>query len=575
MIPPALILITRPEPQAERFAALLRQVLGQRAEILVAPVTRTVPIGQTSISADDRVVLTSANALDGVDATSIVGQTAYCVGEATAAAAQKVGFNAITTGSTAEDLIRRLRETRPEPPILYLRGKEVAADIAGILAHDEIEIRQRVTYRQEPMALSQSAHQDINGAKRLIIPLFSANSADHLFRQLPKGRSNTHVVAISANVAKVAKAAGHRSIVIADHPDAASVAQKMKEVLMSAGDDRPDESVPRVREAPKQHHGAPALLGGIGAAVAGFILAQLTPDGWPIASNSARLETIEQGTTAIETRVSDTEESLSDLMGSIAAERDQRSVIAAETDRQMTEQMARQTAQISALADTLTTLDQRLTELERRPAADGSASQAAIRSYDRELVELRAAIDDMNAEIRDLRANPVAAETTTLHLALAELETAAMSGADFSLELAHVATLTATVVPDRLQSASAGISTVSELRAGFPTAARAALLQAHIRGENAKDGSGFGGFIRRQLGLRSLSPREGTDADSILSRAEAALMSGDLDRASQELSALDPEVRAALGPWADQFDGAVSAHQELAIYVENIKNGQE
>ena len=82
--------------------------------------------------------------------------------------------------------------------------------------------------------------------------------------------------------------------------------------------------------------------------------------------------------------------------------------------------------------------------------------------------------------------------------------------------------------------------------------------------ENAADR--FAAFLRRQTNARSLAPREGDDADAILSRAEAALSAGDLPTALSELDALPDSARTTMEGWiSDAADraAAVSAAAEL------------
>ena len=56
-------------------------------------------------------------------------------------------------------------------------------------------------------------------------------------------------------------------------------------------------------------------------------------------------------------------------------------------------------------------------------------------------------------------------------------------------------------------------------------------------------------FVRLQLGTRSLEPKDGTDADAILSRAEAALKAGQIDAALSELTTLPDAGQPALEGW--------------------------
>ena len=56
-------------------------------------------------------------------------------------------------------------------------------------------------------------------------------------------------------------------------------------------------------------------------------------------------------------------------------------------------------------------------------------------------------------------------------------------------------------------------------------------------------------FLRTQTGARSLEPREGNAPDAILSRAEAALASGDLVVTLAEITTLPAEAQPALAEW--------------------------
>lgn len=571
MIPSALILITRPEEQARLFATKLQQALDHPADILVAPVTKMTPLGPIKLRSEDRIILTSANALRGVEQGSISGQTAYCVGEATAIAARSAGFRTIVAEGTADSLIQRILKDWPKAPMVYLRGRDISVDVADRLAAKGISVRQHITYHQDQAAIKKDAMARILGAKHLIIPLFSINSADYLFSQLPKTAANTHVVAISAAVADVAKHAGYDDTLVADHPEGQSMVRKVKEVLMSIEGDAPPEQPPLPAQTRKTGQGAPALLGGIGAAVVGFILAQLVPNGWPISNNTARLDTIEGRAVTVEAQVSDMHTALSDLAENIAEERETQAMAL----EAIADDISEQAAQTTVLLEAYDELQGRLTALERRPVGGGSASDAAIQSYGRELADLRAAVENLQTDIERLQSSPDASDTAKQELAWIELEAAVNSGAGFSEELARVAELSGMAAPEELTAAAAGVTPISDLASDFPEAARAVLFQTRLRDEDSPEGGGIGGFIQRQLGVRSLSPREGTDVDAILSRVEAALISGDLSAAFQELSALDGDARSALGAWGENFQERISVSQSLKTYGEAIRKGQE
>ena len=69
--------------------------------------------------------------------------------------------------------------------------------------------------------------------------------------------------------------------------------------------------------------------------------------------------------------------------------------------------------------------------------------------------------------------------------------------------------------------------------------------------------------MRRQLGARSVQPREGSDPDAVLSRAEAAVRDGDLSEALNELDNLPEDVQSAMADWLADARARVAA--EAAI----------
>ena len=88
---------------------------------------------------------------------------------------------------------------------------------------------------------------------------------------------------------------------------------------------------------------------------------------------------------------------------------------------------------------------------------------------------------------------------------------------------------------------------MATLRDTFAPAARDALAAA--RAGTVETDRSLGSFLRRQLGARSVEPREGDDPDAVLSRAEAALTQGRLQQTLDEIAALPDPARAALADW--------------------------
>jgi len=176
-------------------------------------------------------------------------------------------------------------------------------------------------------------------------------------------------------------------------------------------------------------------------------------------------------------------------------------------------------------------LDAAVSRLEERLAAQGEDIAA--------LQERRAAEQDA---ARD------SARGTLRRAALTRLQTALDTGAPLAPAIAELRD-TGVEVPEALSSvAEDGVPTLGALEADFPDAARAAL--AAVREETGNPLASMGDFLRSELGIRSLEPREGDDPDAILSRAEAALREGRLDAALGEISALPEAGQAALSDWS-------------------------
>lgn len=214
------------------------------------------------------------------------------------------------------------------------------------------------------------------------------------------------------------------------------------------------------------------------------------------------------------------------------------------------------TEQVAALSEQITALDGRLTTVEKQPISGGS-SEAAVAAYERELEALQASVAQQRAEIEGLLDNALsveeatadAARRATLQSAMTRITTALSAGRPFAAPLAELQAEGADDVPAALTDvAETGVTTLINLQTRFPDAARAALSTA--RTDAGPDGEGgFGGFLRRQLGARSVAPREGTDPDAVLSRAEAAVGDARLTDALAEIDTLPEPAQAAMADW--------------------------
>lgn len=215
-------------------------------------------------------------------------------------------------------------------------------------------------------------------------------------------------------------------------------------------------------------------------------------------------------------------------------------------------------------------------ELRRRPpeVAGDKLSQEAVAAYERELAAMRSMIADELARIRADSAEAVqstvaateAGASAEALAALSEIDTALDTGAGFGAALDRLAALDAGLPPDPLRPFAEGVEPLATLQRDFPAVARAA-LEADIA---AGGEGGLGGFLKSQLGMRSLSPKDGTSADAVLSRVEAHLRTADLAAAVGELDGLTGPAADTLQPWRARAEtrlAALAAYADLARKV--------
>ncbi len=374
-------------------------------------------------------------------------------------------------------------------------------------------------------------------------------------------------------------------------------------VVESTQNSRSPDSYTATVSAPRRRSGAffGTVVGGILAAAAGFGLARVVPGGWPlqdttaltaeIAAQSQQLENLRADLDALAVRpLPDTSQDISALRAELE-ERLAQGVALLDPAPAIAQATG-------ALSESLAAVDARLLEVEKRPAGPGGGvSPAALAAYDRELQTLRdqiAAQDgdgaSAKAEIAAVAAEAksqlaaaaqeaerlkseaaIASRAMLTVAALGRVRAAMEGGGPYASALADLADAGIVVPPELSDLAETGVPTLTDLQRGFPDAARAA-LDAALRSDV---GDGWAdrltSFLRTQTGARSLEPREGTDPDAILSRAEAALSGGDVALTLTELTALSEPAQTALAPWVADVklrDAALAAVVALTATVD-------
>jgi uroporphyrinogen-III synthase len=146
------LLVTRPEPDAERTAAALRRH-GHQVDIAALLRIESIAGAELGLGPWSALVVTSANALRAVEShprrAELNGLRVLAVGARTAAAARAAGFLDVTAaGGDVRALAQHIREEcKGRDPLLYLAGQDRSGDLAGDLAADGPTVCTAVVYR--------------------------------------------------------------------------------------------------------------------------------------------------------------------------------------------------------------------------------------------------------------------------------------------------------------------------------------------------------------------------------------------------------------------------------------------
>jgi uroporphyrinogen-III synthase len=148
------LLVTRPEPDAQRTAARLR---ASGHEVELASLLRIERIGNADLGPGPfaAVLVTSANALSGISSHERIPELrslpVFVVGGRTAKAARAAGFSDVTSADGSQrDLVNLIRTRFAGTianPFLYLAGEERSGDLAGELGASGVSVRTVVVYR--------------------------------------------------------------------------------------------------------------------------------------------------------------------------------------------------------------------------------------------------------------------------------------------------------------------------------------------------------------------------------------------------------------------------------------------
>lgn len=151
------LLLTRPEPDAQRTAAALNE---RGHDVVIAPLLRIEVVIDAPIAAGSwaAILITSANAAHAIKARDWVEQLrripVFAVGQRSAQAMRAAGFADVVSADGDVGDLARLAAARmgPGAPVLYLAGEQRSGDLDGTLRSRGFAVETVVVYRASTVA---------------------------------------------------------------------------------------------------------------------------------------------------------------------------------------------------------------------------------------------------------------------------------------------------------------------------------------------------------------------------------------------------------------------------------------
>jgi uroporphyrinogen-III synthase len=237
------LLVTRPQPDAERTAGVLRR-LGHQVDSAALMRIEAIPGAELGRGPWSALVLTSANALRALEwhprRGELLGLRVFAVGLRTAAAAGAAGFlDVIAAGGNVQELEQQVRawasgKSESRDPLLYLAGQDRSGDLAGDLAIDGLTVATAVVYRAvrmdrfPPAVAVALATRQIDGVLH-----FSRRSAEayvdcaRAAGLLNQALTPSHYC-LSRQIAEPLMAAGAKRVRIAARPDESALIERIR-----------------------------------------------------------------------------------------------------------------------------------------------------------------------------------------------------------------------------------------------------------------------------------------------------------------------------------------------------------
>ncbi|MBF9060777.1 uroporphyrinogen-III synthase [Rhodobacterales bacterium HKCCSP123] len=227
-----LVLITRPQDAAHRFADELRAAVGP-VEVAIIPMLEIRPVVESlDLDGVTALIFTSAAGVEVFGTlTGDCSLPAWCVGDRTAEAAREIGLKATSAGGDADALVALMAEARPEGRLLHLSGMHTRGDVAGRLFEAGLRAEARAIYDQVATEPGSELATALAHPGPVIVPLFSPRSAA-LFAEAAGGAAaRTEIVALSRAVAEALPEGLAGRARIAGSPDAPAMIRALAALI--------------------------------------------------------------------------------------------------------------------------------------------------------------------------------------------------------------------------------------------------------------------------------------------------------------------------------------------------------
>jgi uroporphyrinogen-III synthase len=622
------ILLTRPREDAEALAATLR---GRGHAVTIEPLFVVHPVddGPLDLSGVQAVLLTSANGARALaQRTTRRDLGVLAVGDATAAAARALGFDAVeSAGGDVEDLARLVQaRLRPEGGVLlHAAGSVVAGDLAGQLTQAGFIVRRAVLYRAKPVdALSPDVAAALRAREFDMIVFFSPrNAAVFVKLATESGLSDScaQAVALGLSPAVVAVAEGLSwgARHAAEQPNETSLIAAIDRIALSYAP--PEMTTPTIippapepvrEQAPDPASGpwtaapppnAPpppppealppphiprqrSVSGAYALAIAALAIAAVTfgrevwlernsvPAAAPAADLVLRLAAVERQLANPPPRP----ESAADPRVAAIGER------LAGIERRVGEIAAAPAASVTP--DQLSALQRRIQSLESASAPSVDTGQIANLSAEttrlrEELARLQEEVSALSLVVGDLmKADRAAAKRNdALLLAIGQLREAMARGGSFAPELASLQALAdndpsfGPAINTLAAHAARGVKTRAQLRDEFARVAPA-ILRSASTGASESWWQAPIDRLSNLVSVRKIGDVAGDMPDAIAARAEYRLSEDDLAGAVSAVERLSGAPADAARAWLTDARARLDAERAIAaLSAQALKAG--